>query len=334
MVGCAWVCCVVDVLIVEVLEIEARVLSIQSHVVAGYVGNRSAVFPLQLLGIETDAINTCQFSNHTGYPSWEGERLTGEQLSRLMEGMERNGLAGHTHILTGYAGRADLLHALERVVQTTTRHRPDAVYLCDPVMGDNGKLYVAEEVVGIYADVLVPLAHIVTPNHFEAELLAGMKITNETEAVEAMEKLHSKGVRAVVITSTDLYGVPGELALLASHKLAHADGGPARRFRIRMPALEGYFTGTGDLFAALLLAWHIRHPDDFVLACEKAVCGTHAVLRETIQYYARRAAAAAAGGSSTAVAPEKAGTYPELKIIPSKGLIEHPPLLFRAEDIK
>jgi hypothetical protein len=84
-----------------------------------------------------------------GYPSWEGERLTGEQLSRLMEvrvpcavcdcvcpdthhvnsqGMERNGLAGHTHILTGYAGRADLLHALARVVQTTTRHRPDAVY--------------------------------------------------------------------------------------------------------------------------------------------------------------------------------------------------------------
>jgi pyridoxine kinase len=109
--------------------------------------------------------------------------------------MERNGLAGHTHILTGYAGRADLLHALARVVNTTTRHCPDAVYrtcialpawrdclrlrtltfilsrdpVCDPVMGDNGKLYVAEEVVGIYADELVPLAHMITPNHFEAE---------------------------------------------------------------------------------------------------------------------------------------------------------------------
>ncbi len=78
-----------------------------------------------------------------------------------------------------------------------------------------------------------------------------MKIANESEAIEAMEKLHGKGVRAVVITSTDLYGVPGELALLASHKPAHADGGPARRFRVRMPALAGYFTGTGDLFAAV-----------------------------------------------------------------------------------
>jgi hypothetical protein len=78
----------------------------------------------------------------------------------------------------------------------------------------------------------------------------------------------------------------------------------------------------------LLLAWHIRHPDDIVLACEKAVCGTHAVLRETIQYYARHASSS---GSSTLA---KNGAYPELKIIPSKRLIEHPPLLFRAEDIK
>jgi pyridoxine kinase len=95
-----------------------------------------------------------------------------------------------------------------------------------------------------------------------------MKITNEAEAIEAMEKLHGKGVSTVVITSTDLYGVPGELALLASHKPRDSSDSATRRFRIRMPALEGYFTGTGDLFAAVRLPHASRRaPERAMRAC-------------------------------------------------------------------
>ena len=83
------------------MELNGKILSLQSHVVHGYVGNRSAVFPLQLLGFEVDVINSVQFSNHTGYKSFQGERLTGEQLENLINGLEENNLIDYSHLLTG-----------------------------------------------------------------------------------------------------------------------------------------------------------------------------------------------------------------------------------------
>jgi pyridoxine kinase len=78
-----------------------RVLSIQSHTVQGYVGNKSAVFPLQLLGFDVDPINSVQFSNHTGYPTFRGQVLNGSQLWDLIEGLAENDLLHYTHLLTG-----------------------------------------------------------------------------------------------------------------------------------------------------------------------------------------------------------------------------------------
>ena len=106
-----------------------RVLSVQSHVVSGYVGNKSAVFPLQLHGIDVDIINTVHFSNHTGYKKgWEGERLTGEQLGKLVDGMERNDLLHQTHLLTGYIGSAASLRAIVSLHQRLKQRNPSLMF--------------------------------------------------------------------------------------------------------------------------------------------------------------------------------------------------------------
>ena len=151
----------------------ARVLSIQSHVVHGYVGNRCATFPLQLLGIEVDAINSVQFSNHTGYEhGFTGDVLGGPALEELISGLEKNGLlSGFTHLLTGYIGSASFLRSVAGVVKRLREANPDIVYVCDPVLGDDGKLYVPEELVQLYAEEIVPLADVVTRNGFAVQLL-------------------------------------------------------------------------------------------------------------------------------------------------------------------
>jgi len=184
--------------------VESRVLSIQSHVVHGYVGNKAAVLPLQILGLEVDFINSVQFSNHTGYPKFTGERLGGDALGELVSGLRANGLIGYTHVLTGYIGAASFLRAVIATVKAVREAQPSAVYVCDPVLGDGGRLYVPEELVDIYREEVLPLASVLTPNHFEAELLTRSTIATEDDAFRACAALHARGVRTIVITSAVL----------------------------------------------------------------------------------------------------------------------------------
>lgn len=266
---------------------EARVLSIQSHVVHGYVGNKAAVLPLQVLGLEVDSINSVQFSNHTGYPKFTGDRLGGDALWSLVEGLQSNQLLGYSHILTGYIGSASFLRTVLRAVRAIRDARPEAVYICDPVLGDRGKLYVPAELVEIYIDEVLPLANTLTPNHFEAELLTRTSIKTAADAFRACALLHARGVRTVVITSADLAAdAPAAgsatITLLASQR-AEGGGGACKRYKIEIPALPGTYTGTGDLTAALLLAWsHKLGPDsDLAPVLEKTIASVQAVLRRT-----------------------------------------------------
>lgn len=255
-------------------------LSIQSHVVHGYVGNKAAVLPLQVLGLEVDFINSVQFSNHTGYPKFTGERLGGDALWELISGLQSNGLLGYTHVLTGYIGAASFLRTVIRTVKAVREARPDAVYLCDPVLGDRGKLYVPEELVEIYRQEVLPIASILTPNHFEAELLTRSTIKTTDDAFAACVTLHDAGVRTVVITSADLGGDDQMITLLASQR--HAGARADARFRIDIPVLPGAYTGTGDLTAALLLAWMHKLGDaELAPVLEHAIASVQAVLRRT-----------------------------------------------------
>ena len=161
-----------------------RVLSIQSHTVRGHVGNKSACLPLQVLGYEVDNINSVQLSNHTGYPYYAGQILSGSDLDTLIDGLERNGLLeDYSHILTGYIGSLSFLEsiasAVKKVIDSKRKEMKDekksesndVCYVCDPVLGDEGKLYVPEELVQAYKEKIIPLAGIITPNQFEVEKL-------------------------------------------------------------------------------------------------------------------------------------------------------------------
>ena len=255
-----------------------RILSIQSHVVYGYVGNKCAVAPLNRFGYEVDAINSVQFSNHTGYPSFNGQVLDGNDLMTIIDGLEQNKLlASYTHLLTGYIGSLSLLQSIARVVERLRAHNPNLVYVCDPVQGDDGRLYCKPEVPEAFRASIIPLASVITPNQFEAELLSGIKIQTEEDAVQACNVLHTKGPHTVVISSLDIS--KRWVTIIASTKRKSP-----MQIKLRVPRVEAYFTGTGDLFSSLLLAWMVRCPDDLQVAVEAAVGGLQHVLADTIKH--------------------------------------------------
>ncbi len=261
-----------------------RVLSVQSHVVNGYVGQKCAVLALNRLGFNVDALNTVSLSNHTGYPTVTGQRLSGHDVKELWDGMQANCLTNHTHVLSGYIGDASVVEQLAAIVTSLPGRRE---YVADPVFGDAGKLYVPPMIPERFEKLLLPLATVITPNDFEAEVLTGVRISTLGDAVRACRVLFDKGpaLRTVVITSSSLSD--GDVTLLASFRESAEAG---RILVSRVARLDGYYTGTGDLLAALLLGWLDRYPgrneEDLMRAVDHAVAGLQAVLRDTHRHVA------------------------------------------------
>ena len=273
-----------------------RVLSIQSHVVHGAVGNRAATLPLQLLGVETDVLNTVQYSNHVGYGSFAGEKLTGEQVWQLLQGMHANGLLSPTRLLTGYMGSVEAVRAAVRALPLLQQNNSGFQFWCDPVLGDNGRLYVPPTLVDAYRDEVMPFAHALLPNQFEAELLSGVPIKTESDARRACDAIHRRGVNLVIITSAEFEqpaggGGGGSAASAQGGKppltvfLSRRPHGSLWRrvYRLDVPQLPAHFAGTGDLLAALLLGWDSQQPQVPVhTALRRALSGVQAVLKRTM----------------------------------------------------
>ncbi|KAL2551717.1 Pyridoxal kinase [Forsythia ovata] len=289
-----------------------RVLSIQSHTVQGYVGNKSAVFPLQLLGYDVDPINSVQFSNHTGYPSFKGQVLNGDQLWDLIEGLEANDLLFYTHLLTGYIGSISFLNTILKVVDKLRSINPKLTYVCDPVLGDEGKLYVPQELVAVYRKKVVPVATMLTPNQFEAEQLTGLRISSEQDGREACNILHAAGPSKVVITSIN---IDGNLLLIGSHQ---KEKGQSLQFKILIPKIPAYFTGTGDLTTALLLGWSNKYPENLDKAAELSVSSLQALLARTINDY-------------TKAGHDCQSSSLEIRLIQSQEDIRNPEIKYKAE---
>ncbi|XP_034042473.1 pyridoxal kinase-like [Thalassophryne amazonica] len=303
---------------------ECRVLSIQSHVVRGYVGNKSAAFPLQVLGFEVDSINSVQFSNHTGYAHWKGQVLTAEELNVLYDGIKLNEVNHYDYILTGYSRDTSFLETVVDIILELKKANQSLVYVCDPVMGDQGVMYVPENLLPVYRDKVVPLADIITPNQFEAELLTGRKIETEQDAVEVMDLLHQMGPETVVLTNTDVPSAEGDNFLVAfgSQTIMKPDGKKtSQKIRMDIPRVDAVFVGTGDLFAAMLLAWTQLHPNDLKTACEKTVSVIQHVIKRTMTYANKVA------GPGNVPSPAQL----ELRMVQSKADIENPVIIVKAK---
>jgi pyridoxine kinase len=230
-----------------------HILSIQSHVVYGHVGNAAAVFPLQRLGVEVWPLHTVQFSNHTGYGSWKGRVFDGHSIDELMQGIkERDVLSKCDGVLSGYMGSPDLGFAILNAVKDVKEANPNALYCCDTVIGDVGRgIFVRPGVPEFMVEHALEVADIITPNHFELEYLSNQKVEDISALKEAVLKVQSKGPKIILVTSVDVKETPNDsLDLVAS-----IDG---KFWRVRTPRLNLTLSGSGDVTAALFYAHYLR----------------------------------------------------------------------------
>lgn len=230
------------------------ILSIQSHVAYGHVGNAAATFPLQRLGVEVWPIHTVQFSNHTGYGSWRGQVFGADSIRELVAGMDARGvLSGCEGVISGYIGSADIGEAVLDAVTSVRLANPEANYCCDPVIGDVGRgVFVAPGIAEFMRERALPAADVITPNHFELDFLSGQTTTTLAGAVAAARSLRARGPRTVLVTSLRTEETPaGSIDLIA----CDSDG----CWRVRTPNLPIEVNGAGDAVAALFFLHCLRN---------------------------------------------------------------------------
>jgi len=219
-----------------------NVLSIQSEVVRGHVGNGAARFALQRLGFDVWAVPTVVLSNHPGHGKVRGEAVPAHRMAELIAGLDEHGwLRQCDGIVSGYLGASDQARVVADAVRRVKSENPKAVYLCDPVFGDDTGAYARPGVAEAMARDLIPLADIATPNRFELASLTSKKIENPKDAIAAARSL---GMREVVVTS-----VPFEGGRIGTVVVAGNEAWAASTTR-----LENVPHGSGDLLAALYLA--------------------------------------------------------------------------------
>ena len=237
------------------------VLSIQSHVVYGYAGNTAAVFPLQRLGREVWAVNTVEFSNHTGYGSFRGSVLGAGLVSELVTGIAERGVLNRCEaVLSGYLGDADSGKAIADTVKKVRCVNPKALYCCDPVMGDSDRgFYVKQGIPEMFKNELVPLADIVCPNQFELEYLTGVTVKNISDCLKAIDILHGMGPSIVLTTS--FREKEEELGMIASGRTSkRLPSSVCETYKTATPELplgDGV-AGTGDMTAAVFLSRYLE----------------------------------------------------------------------------
>jgi pyridoxine kinase len=226
------------------------VLSVQSRVAYGHVGNAASVFALQRLGIEAWALDTVAFSNHTGHGKWRGSAVAASEIAALFDGIAALGVLPQIDaLLSGYLGDAATGPVLLDVVERVRRANPQALFCCDPVIGDTDTgSYVTDGIAEFFRDEALKLADIATPNRFELEYLTGAAIATVDEALEAAAVLRGRGPGTVLLTSLDTE--PDRITMLAA--------GPDGAWAVETPRLPVMLNGCGDVTAAVFLAHLLR----------------------------------------------------------------------------
>ncbi len=265
-----------------------KILSIQSSVAYGHVGNSAATFPLQRLGHEVWPVLTVHFSNHTGYGAWRGPLLDPADVADVITGIEERGVLGEADaVLSGYQGDPAVGQVVLDAVAKVRAANPAAVYCCDPVMGDVGRgMFVKPGIPEFLRDTVVPAADVVTPNHFELDFLAGTTTRTLEEVLAAADAVRERGPREVLVTSV-LHDATEEGTL---DVVAVSDAGA---WAVTTPLLPVAPNGCGDVTAALYLA-HLRTTGSTERALSLTTTAVFAVLEATVAAGTREIALVAA----------------------------------------
>ncbi|MGL4177263.1 MAG: pyridoxal kinase PdxY [Dermatophilaceae bacterium] len=253
------------------------ILSIQSSVAYGHVGNSAAVFPLQRLGVEVWPVHTVHFSNHTGYGAWRGPLMVPADVREVVTGIEERGALGEVDaVLSGYQGGVQIGAVVLEAVARVKAANPDAIYACDPVMGNAASgCFVHPDIPVLLRDNAIPVADIVTPNQFELGFLTDTTPADLDSTLAAVNAVRAMGPSTVLVTSVLRPDAPADTI----ETLAVGDDGS---WMVRTPRLPMTANGSGDLTAALFTA-HLLATGDVGLALARTVSSVFDVLSRTLQ---------------------------------------------------
>ncbi|PMC63787.1 pyridoxal kinase [Corynebacterium tuscaniense] len=288
-----------------------NILSIQSAVAYGHVGNSAAVFPLQRIGHEVWPVYTVNFSNHTGYGAWEGPLIPAEQVRKIIQGIEdRGALARVDAVLSGYQGGDDTADVIVDTVARVKELNPNAVYACDPVMGNaKSGCFVSDNIPPLLRDKVVPVADIITPNQFELGYLTGKEATDLASTLEAVEAARAMGPDTVLVTSVTRPDQPEdtvEMLVVDSHG----------RWLVQTPRLAFKRNGSGDVTCALFTGHYIE-----------AIGGAEAATA------AKNALAKTASSVFNLIENTHNADAPELLLVESQEAYAHPRMQFEVTEI-
>ena len=255
-----------------------KILSIQSSVAYGHVGNSAAVFPLQRLGHEVWPVSTVVFSNHTGYGDWRGPLLSPEDVAAVVTGIaDRGVLSSCDAVLSGYQGSAGIAEVIVSAVAQVKAANPAATYTCDPVMGNaTSGCFVDPAIPPIIRELVVPVADVITPNQFELGFLTDTSPESLADTLASADLARAMGPETVLVTS--VFDGDAETATSIAMLAVTGDGA----WLVETPRLAMKANGSGDLTAALFTA-HLHDTGSPAEALARTTSSVFAVLKATLE---------------------------------------------------
>ena len=281
-----------------------NILSIQSHVAYGHVGNSAAVFPLQRAGHEVWPVHTVNFSNHTGYGDWGGMMVPAPEVTSVIDGIERRGVFAQIDgILSGYQGGPDIAGAIIDAVHRIKEVNPKAIYACDPVMGNaKSGCFVSEEIPPLLRDKVVPVADVITPNQFELGYLTGLPVQTLEQTLTAVRAAQEIGPKTVLVTSVKRPETADDVI-----EMLAVDGEQA--YLVATPFLPFKRNGSGDVTAALFTG-HYLESNSAKVALQRTASSVFDLLSTTFKADSR-----------------------ELLLVESQDIFAHPRLQFSVQEL-
>ncbi|MDR6864421.1 MAG: pyridoxal kinase PdxY [Angustibacter sp.] len=253
------------------------ILSIQSSVAYGHVGNSAAVFPLQRLGVEVWPVHTVHFSNHTGYGEWRGPLLPADDVRAVIRGVEERGaFPAVDAVLSGYQGGEDIGDVILEAVERVKAANPDAIYACDPVMGNaKSGCFVHPAIPVLLRERVVPRADLITPNQFELGFLTGTEPRTFEETLASVDLARDMGPSTVLVTSVERPDAPADTIEMMA---VTGDGA----WVVQTPRLPMKANGSGDVTAALFTA-HLLETGDPAVALARTASSVFDLLSTTLE---------------------------------------------------